>query len=280
MTLDVISTARRRTRRLAVAILAGLGVLAALVYAAGLYVNAHLDEQASTPPATATPPWPATTGGAVLPAGVTWVSVAGVALPTSPATGPAQTSGDLARGFTHTTPGAVVAALHLLVRTTAQVGPRVFEPTIDEQVLGEHTAAMRQRVADEYRQAAARAAITYGEPLGDLPATIVGVRVEENTDTRVTVSVLTSATDTAGVPRYAATPVTVIWAGGDWRLLAPPQGSWDDLVRVVDPATAGGYPPLDPLIGSPARRPGPMIGSHARRFGSVIGSPARRLGGR
>ena len=44
MTLDVIAAARRRTRRrLTVAVLIGVGVLAALVYPAGLYTSAFQD---------------------------------------------------------------------------------------------------------------------------------------------------------------------------------------------------------------------------------------------
>jgi hypothetical protein len=250
MTLEVITAARRRTRRrLTIAVLIGVGVVAALVYPAGLYVNAHLNDEAVSSPATAAPPSPAasataTAPGVALPAEVTWVRVAGVDLPTSLATGPAQTVGGLARGFAHTPAGAVVAAVHLLVRTTPDVGPAVFEPTLTGQVVGEHAAAMRRTVADVYTQAAAEQGVAYGQPLGDLHATVAGIRVDTYTPLQATLSVLTSAVDTTGVTRYAATTVTLSWTNGDWLLVAPPDGRWDSQVRLLDPASIGGYPPL------------------------------------
>ena len=80
--------------------------------------------------------------------------------------------------------------------------------------------------------------------MGDLPATVVGVRVDAYTDCQASLSILTSAVDATGVARFAATPVALIWASGDWRLVAPPDGRWDAQVRIVDPPLAGGYPPL------------------------------------
>src|SRR5689334_20533061 len=143
MTIDVIAAARRRTRRLVIAALVGVVLLAACVYPAGLYVNAHLEDGQPAPPVAAVDP-SAGLGfaDALLPADVTWTRLAGVALPFSPQTGPVRTVGALAGGFAQSRAGAVVAALHLLVRTAPQVGPAVFEPAIAEQVTGEHAAAM------------------------------------------------------------------------------------------------------------------------------------------
>ena len=108
----------------------------------------------------------------MLPADVRWVRVAGVDLPVSAATGPTQAVGGLARGFAHTPAGAVVAALHLLVRTSPQVGPAVFDPTITAQVVGPDAGGDARQVTADYQQAAAAAGIAYGQPLGDLPATL------------------------------------------------------------------------------------------------------------
>src|SRR3954453_9150675 len=104
MTLDVIAAARRRTRRLTVAVLIGVGVLAALVYPAGLYVNAHLDDGAvpSTPgPHASALPATGSSNRAAWPADFAFIRVPGVDLPVSAATGPAETVGGLARGFAH-----------------------------------------------------------------------------------------------------------------------------------------------------------------------------------
>src|SRR4051812_9555296 len=124
MTLDVITAARRRTRRrLTIAALVVLGVLA-LIYPAGLYANSRLESAPRSAPATVQAPGPAaTTATSVLPADVGWVQVAGVDLPVSATAGPHETVACLARGFAHSRAGVVVAAVHLLVRTTAQVGP-------------------------------------------------------------------------------------------------------------------------------------------------------------
>src|SRR3954447_21831262 len=164
MTLDVIAAARRRTRRrLTLMGLIGMGALAALVHPAGAYVNAHLDDHAPRPtaiPEPSTRSSPTGDGAPLLPAGVSLVRVAGVDLPVSAATGPTETLGGLARGFAQTRSGAVVAALHLLVRTTPQVGPVVFEPTLLEQVVGDQADVMRTRVRAAYTKAAADTGIS------------------------------------------------------------------------------------------------------------------------
>jgi hypothetical protein len=249
MTVDVIVAARRRTRRrLAVTVLVGAGIIAAAVYPAGLYANSRLDDKtAAVTPATAAVSWPAGTTTPATPAlapDVTWTRLAGVELPASADTGPHDSVGGLARGFAHTRQGALVAAVHLLVRTTPQVGPQVFAPTLTEQVVGEHAAAMRQAVADAYTQAVTTTGVLYGQPLGDLPATIAGIRTDTYTDNQATLSVLTTAPDASGITRYAATTITLTWTDGDWRLVAPPQGRWDSQVRILDPSAVSGYPPL------------------------------------
>lgn len=244
MTYDVIAAARRRTRRRAGALTVAALILAALTCPAAQWASTR-DGDDPTSPSPTSPALPtATSGAGLLPADVIWVRVAGVDLPTTPATGPARVEAGLARGFTDTRAGAVVAALHLLVRTTAQVGPEVFEPTLAEQVTGEHAAAMRAFVADSYARAAAELGIADGQPLGDLPATVVGARVDAYTQTHATLSMLTCAVDATGTTRYAATTVDLIYLRGDWRLVAPPDGRWDTRVRLIDLADTAAYPPI------------------------------------
>jgi hypothetical protein len=242
MTIDVIAAARRRTRRLVIAVLIGAGVLALAVYPAGLYVNSRLDDGAPSTTAAAPAPWPASSGAVVLPADVTWVSVAGVALPVSATAGPRDLRDGLARGFAHTPAGAVLAAVHLLVRTTAQAGPNVFTPTLHDQVVGDHAAAMRAFVADSYRQLAGDTNTT--APVGSLPAALAGVRIDSYTDQAASLDLLTTAVDATGTPRFAATAIQLRWIGADWALVAPEQGRWDHAVRSVTTAQAAAYPPL------------------------------------
>jgi hypothetical protein len=246
MTLDVIADARRRTRRrLTILVLIGVGVLAAAVYSVGGYADSRrADPAVADRPATATPTASAdgtAANGGVLPADVVWVRIVGVQLPVSAATGPSDTTGGLARGFARTHAGAVVAALHLLVRTTPQVGPSIFEPTLREQVVGEHADAMRHVVADAYTQLAAQHRVPYGQRLGDLSAAVAGVRIDRYTDTGADLSVLTTEVDSTDTTRYAAAALTLTWSGSDWRLVAPPDGRWDSQVRIVDLSAIGSY---------------------------------------
>ncbi len=247
MTIDVIDAARRRSRR---AVRVGLMVavaLAVLVYPAALYVNSRLDDPAPVgAPATVDVPWPAESApiAGLLPADVAWVRIAGVDLPVSASAGPRETVGGLARGFGHTRAGSVLAALHLLVRTAPQVGPAIFDSTLANQVVGEHAARMRAYVAVSYEQAATAAGVPYGQPLGDLPAEVAGVRVVAYTDDAAQLSVLTSAIDAAGSTRYAATTVHMRWTGSDWALVAPAGGRWDAAVRLADPTDVSGFTPL------------------------------------
>ena len=245
MTIDLIDAARARTRRLLLIITGAVLLLGPSISFAIAYAVAVDDSGPALPvPLTASPgPWIIVPGEVRLPADTTWTRVAGVLLPAAPSTGPALVEQGLASGFMPTAQGAVVAALHLLVRTTPQVGPDIFEPTIQAQVVGE-AQALHRAVIDDYTAGAAALGVTYGQPLGDLPATLVGVRVEEAQAERVQVAVLTAALDSTGTRRYAATTVTMLWSDDDWRLLAPPAGSWDAVVRLVDPTSVADYPPL------------------------------------
>jgi hypothetical protein len=249
MTVDVIAAARRRTRRLLTAIIAVCGGLALLIYPAGLYVDAHLGQStpSTSPPVKSTPSVsasPSPQSDLVLAADTVWVALAGVDLPESSTTGPHDVSDGLARGFAHTTVGSVVAALHLAVRTTPNVGPAIFEPTLQDQVVGPSAEAMSQAVEADYQQSATRLGVHYGQPLGDLPAHPVGVQVVAATTDQVDLSLLTEAADAAGVGQFAACAVSVVWSDGDWRLLAPPGGRWDDQVRIVDGAEIGAWSPI------------------------------------
>src|SRR5689334_7718584 len=143
MTFDVIAAARRRSRRL-VLVVAGVGAaICALVYPLGLYANSRLDDNAlpagaaSSASAAGTSSSPTSSPVAVvLPADTTWTTVAGVALPVSATAGPLHREHGLVSGFAHTPAGSVLAAVHLLVNTTPQVGSAVFEPTLRDQVVG------------------------------------------------------------------------------------------------------------------------------------------------
>ncbi len=248
----------RRTRRRTIAVAA---ITAGVVVAAALATFTAPSGPAAAPAPTggstsapalapsAAPSADPSTAAAALPADLGFTEVAGVTLPTSPSEGPGDTSGGLARGFAHTPTGAVLATVHLVVRTTPQVGPTVFDPTLRTQVVGPDAAAMRQKVARDYQSLVDRAQVAYGQPLGPLGrlyATLRGFRISGYSADEATVQILTAATDTAGRPVYTATVVRLRWAGGDWSLVAPPGGTWDSAVALLNASDVSGYRPFEP----------------------------------
>jgi hypothetical protein len=171
------------------------------------------------------------------PTDLTWITIAGLDLPVSATAGPRDLADGRARGFSQTPPGAVLAALHLLVRTSPQVGPRIWEPTLREQVIGPDVAAYVDAVQLDYETARERLQLAYGEPLGRIYASIGGVRIDAYGAQAASLRVLIEAPGGDGNVARAATIVQVSWSGTDWQPIAPPRGDWAS-VRVLVPATA------------------------------------------
>ena len=96
----------------------------------------------------------------------------------SAATGPRQTVGGLARGFAHTQAGAVVAAVHLLVRTTAQVGPAVFDPTLPTRWSARRRRDARARSPPTTRRPPPPPASSTASRWVTCPPRVAGVRVD------------------------------------------------------------------------------------------------------
>jgi hypothetical protein len=178
------------------------------------------------------------------PTDLTWITVAGLDLPVSATAGPRDLAGGRARGFSQTPAGAVLAALHLLVRSSPQVGPRVWEPTLREQVVGPDVAAYTDAVNQDYETARERLQVPYGEPLGRIYASIGGVRVDAYSPQAASLRVLIEAPGGDGGIARAATVVQVSWSGTDWQLIAPPRGDWSTVRVLISADLAAGYTPL------------------------------------
>jgi hypothetical protein len=134
--------------------------------------------------------------------------------------------------------GAVLAAAHISLRLSPQVGPTVFETTLREQVVGGDAAALGQHLAEDYEQARAQLGLPYGQPAGQLYSTARGYQTSQDSPTTVTVRLLIEGPGTSGSVLVALTLHTQ-WVSGDWALVAPPGGTWDSTAAVVtDP---GGY---------------------------------------
>ena len=249
MTDDITTRARRRT---ATVLAAGAAVVLAVVAGvAGLVaLLVHRDGPVSRPVPLASgtadrdtgPPAPSTSptafASAVAADDLSWATVAGARVPVSRSAGPRDTTGGRARGFAPTPLGAVLAAAHISLRLSPQVGPAVFEATLREQVVGADTAALGQHLAEDYEQARAQLALPYGAPAGKLYSKARGYQVEQNTPTTAMVRLLIEGPSRSGSVLVALI-LQIQWVGGDWALVAPPGGTWDTTAAVV--TDAGGY---------------------------------------
>lgn len=256
MTYDVIARAGRSRRRRRLRAIGLAGGVAALIACVGLLVlhptptasPARSGSAATSPPmagatntATAQPD-PGTT--APMPSDLAWAHVSGVAIPVSAAAGPYHQTSGLAAGFSHDRAGAVLAATHLLLRLTPQVGPAVFGPTLRTQVSGPNTAALTEQVNAQYRQLCTQAGVAPGGPVGDLTATYVGYTIQLYSDTTALLTVLTDAPRTGQPPLYIASVVQLAWVDGDWTLVAPAGGIWDQSITQVAATDVATYNPF------------------------------------
>ena len=157
-----------------------------------------------------------------------WPDYNGVLLPTSATDGPRDQSNGLAIGFSHTPRGALLAAVNIGVRAEPDWGPDIFEPTINDQVIGPDRTALLANCRAYYPQAAAQG---LDSPVEE------GFRWKAYTRHAATVDILI-ATPTNGAGsamRYGSTPVRVVWKAGDWRVVAPPHGNWGSTAHLVTP---------------------------------------------
>jgi hypothetical protein len=144
------------------------------------------------------------------PAGVSWNIVATVALPSSPADGPGVIDGDVARCYSHTPNGALLAAAQIGVRYLIAPG---WLAVVDQQVM---PGAGRDTYISERRQPAASGT----EPAGSY-GQFAGFKFVTYTPANAVVQLVTSFSD--GTMQVAV--VTVDWSGGDWKLVLQPDGS-------------------------------------------------------
>jgi hypothetical protein len=252
---DIAARARRRTGGIvavaAVVLLVTAAAVVGLVVALG---------QRAIPVSQPTTPAPGTTragasntaasAAAGSPAASTgadelsWTSVAGAKVPVSRADGPRDTAAGRARGFAHTPMGAVLAAAHISLRLSPQVGPAVFEPTLAEQVVGADQAALRAHLDDDYTTARAQLGVPYGAPAGRLYSTARGYRVRLVSDSAdsADVGLLIEGPSTSGSVLIALS-LHVRWVGGDWALVAPTAGDWNTAAQVItDPSGYTRFP--------------------------------------
>jgi hypothetical protein len=169
--------------------------------------------------------------------GLSWTDFHGIQLPASAQDGPHHARGGLAWGFTDTPRGALLAAINIAVRTAALWGPAIYQPTITRQVTGPDTAALLRADASDYAQLRAAAHAGAGKPAGRGYAAETAFRFDAYSPAGATVDIVTAGPGSGGTTVLAATRIEVIWRGGDWRVVAPPGGDWDNSAAAVSSLT-------------------------------------------
>ncbi|MBI4943594.1 MAG: hypothetical protein HY830_22865 [Actinobacteria bacterium] len=160
---------------------------------------------------------------------ITWNEVAGVSLPFSRTHGPRLTRDSTAGGYSRSTTGAALAAVQVLVRTSAAAGPRIYAPVLATQVTGADLPAMRLAVNDEYQRLRAQAGVADGEPVPTgggaqvLGYVVRGIDLHEGT---ATLDVVLTSPDLSPSARSVAFRVEMRWQNDDWRIVAPANGDW------------------------------------------------------
>lgn len=157
---------------------------------------------------------------------ITWMDFHGIQLPVSAEAGPHYRHRGLAGGFTDTPLGAVLAAVNIAVRTAAQWGPPIYRPTIHHQVTGPAAAKLLATDRRDYAALRAAANVAPGQPAGRGYAVEAAYRLAAYTPGAATADIVSEGPAGNGTTAIAATRIQVVWRHGDWRVVAPPGGSW------------------------------------------------------
>lgn len=228
----------RRRRRLAV-----LAAAAIAVTIAAQHARPHQPHGTAASPARTAAPRAPRTGRVTFGLGFRWLNYHGIALPVSGTAGPHDIHNGLSGGFTDTPPGAVLAAVNIAVRTSAQWGPRIYRPTINHHVVGRAAGTMLAAANRGY--AALRAAgqvagpMAQGQPTGRAYTVEAAYRLIRYTPGSATVAIVSEGPASNGTTVLAATRIHVRWLRGDWRVVAPPNGTWASSATTV--ASLSGY---------------------------------------
>jgi hypothetical protein len=214
-------------------------VMTASVIGGGVLVGLLAPPVFRTPPAT-TPVIVRTTARAgqmvstpqVSFAGVSWRDYHGVLLPYSAEDGPHDTASDLASGFAKTPRGALLAAIHVAVRANVQWGSRVFGPTIERQVTGPDASTLLDATRRAYERL--RGDRPDGALLSRGYVVLEAFRWQGYSPEAASLDLVSAGPGDSDVTVRAVARFQLQWQDGDWRLLAPPGGTWVGTAAPVD----------------------------------------------
>ncbi|GAA0710900.1 hypothetical protein Drose_24900 [Dactylosporangium roseum] len=157
---------------------------------------------------------------------VSWQLFGQVAVPVSATDGPRRITETTASGYAHTPTGALTAAAQLMTRAGYYNGRRVWEPTITEQFV---PSADRDQLLAKLR------ALPEEPTDPGRPAQLTGFRFRSYRPETAVIDLLLQVPN--GTDSSQLATATVWWRDGDWRMVAPPDGSWTSLVRPVTDLT-------------------------------------------
>jgi hypothetical protein len=143
---------------------------------------------------------------------ISWSIIGDEPVPSSPNHGPRSAEGGLAKGFSHDTLGAALAAMNIGTRLASEVGPQVYEPTVREQCFGNIDSEIEQ-IRDSYSTAPPGAAkysevwyrVASGDPASDL----------------VLMSIVVKTPQSVERGGYVRLDNTMQWINGDWKMQVP-----------------------------------------------------------
>jgi hypothetical protein len=234
-----LPAARRRARTVLV-VSTIVGLCTALGVAVAILRPSHDQTSSSTPAG----PQPSTSAGPTLTPepDVSWQEVAGARLPFSRLHGPRNTSRGEAGGYSRSETGAAIAAVHVLMRTSASAGPAIYAPVLATQVTGTNLPALKLATSDEYERLRAQSRVADGAPIpGNGGAQITGyvVHAYEARAGAATIDVVVTSPDLSSTGRYVSFRVLLSWQHEDWRVVAPPNGDWGSIATTLGAAPAG-----------------------------------------
>jgi hypothetical protein len=169
---------------------------------------------------------------------LSWVNFHGIELPISATAGPRHMDNGLARGFADTPLGAVLAAVNIVVRTAAQWGPRIYRPTITHHVTGSGAYALLADDDRDYAALRATAHVPPGQPAGRGYAVEAAYRLAAYSPAAATADIVSEGPVGNGTTVLAVTRIQVVWQHGDWRVVAPPGGTWPSSATTASSLTS------------------------------------------
>src|SRR5215218_3168011 len=155
--MDDVATRPHQNRRRWIVMVAATGLALVLAVAVALSRSSDLEPPAARPSASSDPGDPTTT--------VRWEVVGGVSLPVSTTHGPRVKTGGRASGYSRSESGAALAAVQVLMRTSATSGSGVFLPVIATQVTGANVAVFKAATLQDYERLRAETAVAAGAPI-------------------------------------------------------------------------------------------------------------------